>query len=115
MIKTKEKIQNNNVLKFIIIIASLGLPIIFVLTQLDILDSEYVFFFDYLWIGFYSTLFSILFLKKNMGIKILMLINILIILYGLISSLLMGIPGLIYMTVKMILPFVPEGWIDLNP
>ncbi len=111
----KEKIQNNNILKFIIIIASLGLPIIFILSRLDILDSEYVFFWDYLWIGFYSTLFASLFLKKNILIKLLMGINILIILFGLIASMLMGLPGLFYMIVKMVLPFIPEGWIELNP
>lgn len=113
MIKIREKTQNNIFLKLIIIIASLGLPLIFVLSRLDILDSENVFFFDYLWIGFYSTLFAFLFLKKNMVIKTLMVINIIIILFGLISSLLAGLPGLIYMTLRMIFPFIPKAWIEI--
>ena len=111
----RERVQNNNALKFIIIIASLVLPMIFLLSRLDILDSEYVFFFDYLWIGFYSTLFAMLFLKKNILIILLMAINILIVLFGLISGLLAGLPGLLYMIMKMLVPFMPDGWIELNP
>ncbi len=113
MIKIRGKIQNNSFLKLLITIASFALPMIFVLSRLDILDNETVFFFNYLWIGFYSTLFAFLFLKKNIVIKILMLVNILIILFGLVASLLLGIQGLIYMIIKMIIPFIPEAWIEI--
>lgn len=114
----KEKIQNNKTLRLIIIIANFVLPIIALInaTVPGATDS-YFSFFNWLWIGFYSTIFSLLFLKKNRWMILLIIINILIILFALVSSFLAGLPGLLYMVIKIVVPLIPDQWIgiDLQP
>jgi len=117
---SKNRVEDNKTLKLIIIISSLVLPIIALLNALGFagtMDSEFFVFFNWIWIGFYSSIFSIIFLKKNIWIKLLIVINILIVLFALVSSFLAGIPGLLYMLIKMLVPFIPDKWIgiDLNP
>ncbi len=111
----RKKIQSNTTLSLIILIASLVLPIIALSNMAipGVVDSYFV-FTNWLWMGFYSTIFSILFLKKNGWIILLIIVNIGIILFALVSSLLNGLPGMLYMIIKIIIPFIPDKWIGIN-
>lgn len=114
----KEKIQNSKTLKSIIIMANLILPIIaLVNATVPGATDSYFMFFNWLWIGFYSTVFSLFFLKKNSWMILLIIINIVLILFALVSSFLAGLPGLLYMVIKIVVPFMPDKWIgiDLQP
>lgn len=110
----RNKIQTNKTLKLIIIIASLILPIVSLLNIIGAVDNEFLVFFNWLWIGFYSTIFSILFLKKNIWIILIIVINVGIIIFALIGSLLAGIPGLLYMIIKILIPLIPDQWIGIE-
>ena len=114
----KNNIRNKKLLKSITIIASLILPIVSLAnaTVPGATDSYFV-FFNWLWIGFYSSILSFFFLKKNKWMIILIIINMLIILFALVSSFLAGLPGLLYMVIKIVVPFIPDKWIgiDLRP
>lgn len=111
-------ILRTQIVKLIIIMANLILPIIALVnaTVPGATDSYFV-FFNWLWIGFYSTVFSFFFLKKNSWMILLIIINIVLILFALVSSFLAGLPGLLYMVIKIVVPFMPDKWIgiDLQP
>ena len=114
----KEKIRHNQTLKSVILIANLVLPLIALINAtIPGATDSYFMFFNWLWIGFYSTLFSLLFLKKNTWMILLIIINILIILFALVSSFLAGLSGFLYVVIKILVPLIPDEWIgiDLQP
>lgn len=110
----RDRIHRNNTLKLIIIIASLVLPIVSLFNMIGSADNGFLVFFNWLWIGFYSTIFAILFLEKNIWIILLIIINIGIIIFALIASFLAGIPGLLYMIIKILVPLIPDQWIGIE-
>ncbi len=110
----RNKIQENKILKLTIIISSLILPIVFILNATGIINNDIFNFYSSLWIGFYSTLFLILFIEKKIIIVALIIINVGILIFALVGSLLAGIEGLLYMLIKMILPFIPDNWIGIE-
>lgn len=110
----RNNIQENKMLKLIILISSLILPIIFILNAAGILNNDVFNFYSFLWVGFYSTIFLFLFIDKKAVIVVLIVFNILILIFALIGSLLAGLNGLLLVTIKMILPFIPEQWIGIE-
>ncbi|NLY37203.1 MAG: hypothetical protein GX046_08225 [Tissierellia bacterium] len=110
----KEKIRSNNTLKLFVMLSSLVLPIVFLLSATGIVDSDFFGIYNWLWIGFYSTAFLLLFFKKNAVNVVLIIINLAIILFGLIGSFLAGFNGFFYVIIKMLVPFIPDNWIGIE-
>ena len=101
----KNRIKNDKSLRLIILIFSLFLPVMFILNFLGMTNDAF-YIYSWLWIGFYSTVFLPFLNKKDIIIKTLIIINIAIILFTLIGSLLSGTESLLFMIIKMLLPFI---------
>lgn len=104
-------IQNNKLLKLVIIFSSLILPISFLVAMMeidiDIFTNPYI----YLWIGFYDSILLITCFEKRLFSNLLIIINILTVLFLLFLSIMGGIQGLITTSIKMIFPFIPYQWL----
>ena len=104
-------IQNNKLLKLIIIFSSLILPTSFLMammnTDINIFTNPYI----YLWIGFYDSILLITCFQTKLLNKVLIIINILTVLFLLFLSIMGGIQGFITTLIKMIFPFIPHQWL----
>lgn len=106
--------RTNKALTLVIILASLVLPVIMLISMTTSVENYFLNFINWLWIGFYSTILTILFVNKNILVIILMVLNIAILAFALFSSFLAGLPGLLYMVIKMLVPFIPDSWIGIE-
>lgn len=111
---TKTNIRNNKTFHFIILIANLILPIIALINATGLTNNEAFIFFNWLWIGFYSSLLTILFVPKKTFRILLVVINIAILIFALVSSFLAGLNGLFFIIIKMLVPFIPDDWIGIE-
>lgn len=104
-------IQNNKLLKLVIIFSSLILPTSFLMammnTDINIFTNPYM----YLWIGFYDSVLLITCFEKRSLNNVLIIINILTVSFLLFLSIMGGIQGLITTLIKMIFPFIPYQWL----
>lgn len=105
----KKRVRRNRNLRLLIMVFNLILPIMFILNFIGATNNTFE-IYSWLWIGFYSTIFSILFIRRNPIILMLTIINIAIILFTLLS----GGEGLLFMIIKMILPFIPNKLIGIK-
>lgn len=111
---TKASFRNNKTFHLVILVASLVLPIISLMNATGLADSEFFVFYNWLWIGFYSSLLTILFVPKKKYHIVLLVINIVILIFGLVTSLLAGLNGLLFMIIKMLVPLIPDDWIGIE-
>ncbi|WP_041701480.1 hypothetical protein [Gottschalkia acidurici] len=108
----KINIQNNKIISSIVLILNLIYPVILILNMNNIgIDSD-LNFYSCLWVGFYSSIFSIVFVKKDIVSTSLIIINMFIVSFTLIISLMGGILGLLSTIIMMIFPFTPDRWIS---
>lgn len=110
----KKRVRRNRNIRLLIMVFNLILPVMFMLNFIGVTNNTFE-IYSWLWIGFYSAIFSILFIRRNKIILMLAIINIIIILFTLVGSLLVGGEGLLFMIIKMVLPFVPNKWIGIKP
>ncbi len=61
----KKTINENKVLKLVILIASVSFPLILIGNMTGIISIDYVNFIDTLWIGFYSSIILIFFVDSE--------------------------------------------------
>lgn len=104
-------IARTKFLKVTLILSSAILPILFILTFANIVDSGVINIISYLWVGFYSSIFLIKFVDIDWLEKILIILNAFVILTMLLGSLMGGIHGILLVILKMILPFIPAAWV----
>lgn len=104
-------IAKTKFLKISLLISSAILPILFVLTFSNIIDSAVINIMSYLWVGFYSSVFLIKFVDIDWLEKLLITLNAFVILTMILGSLMGGIQGILIVILKMVLPFIPTGWI----
>lgn len=105
----KKTINENKVLKLVILIASVSFPLILIGNMTGIISIDYVNFIDTLWIGFYSSIILIFFVDSEplYSFKTLLFIpNFIAVLFVITFSLMGGVEALLSTIIKMVLPFL---------